>query len=342
MRLFFVGTLCLASILGKAQKNDSIFHVNGNILLGEIIKLEYGQITYKMDGMGTIMVNVDRVLTIKSPKFFEFTTIHGRTIYGSIDSTNLEGVININSGYDSNNIHLYQVIEIFPIKSTIFLRTSGKIGIGFNYTKGSDIGRFTVDWNVAYRNKGTSVTLSANNVQTFATNDTVATTSKYDVNLVLEKKMKGIWSWNTYLGGSQNTELGLDLRLKGGLGILGDVIHTNNQRLYGVVGIAPNLEQATVGSAQTYNMEGQLSISYQAFRYSFPNLTINSRLDLFPSLNNLGRYRVDYNLDANIEVFRKFYIGGTFYYSYDNKPASDGAANDDYGFSTTLGYSFHK
>ena len=67
-----------------------------------------------------------------------------------------------------------------------------------------------------------------------------------------------------------------------------------------------------------------------------------SKLDFFPSLNNAGRYRVDYNLDANIEVFRDFYIGGTFYYSFDNKPASDGAANDDYGFSTTLGYSFHK
>ncbi|MFT4754780.1 MAG: hypothetical protein ACI85Q_002342 [Salibacteraceae bacterium] len=328
-------------LLGKAQKTDSLFHTNGNILLGEIKKMDYGRITFKMDGMGTIMVDVEKVATIKSDKFFQFTTIHGKTVYGVIDSTQIEGVININSGYDSSNIHLYQIVEIFPIKSTFWLRTSGKIALGFNYTKGSNIGRFNLDWSVSYRNKGSLLTLTGSNIQTFSPNDSINTSSKYDFDLELERKLTGIWSWTSNVSGSQNTELGLDLRLKGGVGILGDMIHTNNQRFYGVLGLAPNVEIATQTSNKTINLEGLISLSYQIYNYNFPELYITSKLDLYPSLNIIGRYRVDYTIDANVEVFHNFYIGGTFYYNFDNQPALESAANEDFGFTTTLGYSFN-
>lgn len=325
----------------QSQKTDSLFHVNGNILLGEIKKLDYGQLAFKMDGMGTVTVDVDKISSIKSDKFFEFTTSHGRTIYGFIDSTSIQGMININSGYDSSNFHLYQIVEIYPIKNTFFLRTSGKINMGFNYTKASDIGRFNVDWNLQYRNKGSLVSLTGSNVQTFSPNDTAATSSKYDLYLNFEKKISGVWSWSGNLGGSQNTELGLYLRLKGGLGILGDVYHTNSQRLYVLLGVAPNMEISEQQANRTSNFEGQASISYQIYRYTFPEISLNTKFDLYPSFNNSGRYRVDYNIDVNIEVFDNFYVGGKFYYNFDSKPPSDNASNNDYGFTTTLGYSFH-
>lgn len=309
--------------------------------MGEIKKLEYGRITFKMDGMGTILVDIDRVNTIKSPKFFEFTTSHGRTIFGYIDSTNIPGVITINSGYDSANYHLYQVVEIFPIKSTLFLRTSGKIGLGFNYTKGSNVGRFNVDWNLKYRNKGSELSLTASNIQTFTPNDTTPVSSKFDYNLNYLRQMPGIWSWTTTLGVSQNTELGLNARIKGVFGVLGDISHTNTQRFSGVVGLAPNYEVATENSNNTTNMEAIFSLSYKVFHYRHPELHLNTRVDLFPSLSNQGRYRVDYNLDVNVEIFHNFYIGGTFYYNFDSKPASESASTEDFGFTTTVGYSFN-
>ena len=329
------------SFIAKGQKTDTIFHINGNILLGEIKKIDYGRVTFKMDGMGTILVDVDRVKTMISKKFFEFTTTHGRTIYGSIDSSNLEGVITVNSGYDSNSFHLYQMIEVYPIKSTFFLRTSGKFGLGFNYTKASNVGRFDVDWNITYRNKGTSLSLEGSNIQTFTPRDTIETTSKYDFTLNIEKKVKGIWAWTGYIGGSQNTELGLDLRLKGGLALLGDVYHSSNQRFYVLLGLAPNVEIADAQASQTTNLEGQVSMSYQIFKYNFPEVTLNTQLDFYPSFNNTGRYRIDYNFDTNIEIFNNFYVGGKFYYNFDSKPASESASNDDYGFTTTLGFTFH-
>ncbi|MGB1003858.1 MAG: DUF481 domain-containing protein [Salibacteraceae bacterium] len=329
------------SICGKSQKTDSLFHINGNILLGEIKKMDFGRITFKMDGMGTILVDIEKINTIKSSKFFEIITSHGRRLYGNIDSCSTPGLITLNSGYDSNNFHLYQIVEIFPIKSTFFLRTSGGISLGFNYTKGSNIGRFNIDWNLKYRNKGTELSLTASNIQTFTPNDTINTSSKFDYNLNLQRKLPGIWSWTSTVGISQNTELGLDLRLKAVLGVLGDVLHTNNQRLYAVVGAAPNYEVASENTDNTTNIEALFSINYLIFNYGFPELKLTTKLDLSPSLTTKNRLRADYNLDAKIEILNNFYVGGTFYYSFDSKPASESASTEDFGFTTTVGYSFN-
>jgi hypothetical protein len=287
------------------------------------------------------MVDIEKIKSLKSDKFFEFTTSHGRILYGFIDSSDTKGVININSGYDSSNIHLYQINQIFPIKNTFFLRTSGDISMGFNYTKASDVGRFNIDWNLKYRKKGAVFALTASNVQTFTPNDTINSSRKYDFGLSVEKTIKGIWSWTGTLSGSQNTELGLNLRLKSSLGIIADIVHTNRQRFFTIVGIAPNIEQAEDQSNNTANTEGQLSLSYEVYKFSTPEIHITTRVDLYPSFNQSERYRVDYNLDVNLEVFYNFFVGGKFYYNFDSKPASVEAANTDFGFSTTLGYSFH-
>lgn len=315
--------------------------MNGNILLGEIKVLEYGQLTFKMEGMGSILVDVQKIKTLKSDKFFEFTTTHGSIIYGFIDSTNIDGVININSGYDSSNIHLYQIINIYPIKQTFFLRTSGRASIGFNFTKASNIGRLNVDWDLTYRQKGYEVSLNGSNVQTYSKVDSLGSSSKYDFSLSLEKIIKGIWSWDGSLTASQNTELGLDLRLKGGLGIVGDVLHTNKQRFFVVTGIAPNYEISSDSTENTTNMEAQISGSYEIFKFSSPEVHLKTRIDWYPSLNSSKRYRIDYTLDLNIEVFYNFFVGGKFYYSFDSKPASSAASNNDYGITTSFGYSFH-
>ena len=329
------------NLVAFAQKTDSLFHINGNILLGEIKKLEYGQLTFKMEGMGTILVDYEKINTLKSDKFFEFTTTHSRIIYGFIDSSGIDGVININSGYDSSNLHLYQIVNIYPIKQTFFLRTSGKISLGFNYTKASNIGRVNVDWDLKYRQKGSVFSLTASTIQTYSNLDSLASSSKYDYTASLEKKIKGIWSWDVNLTASQNTELGLDLRVKGGFGLVGDIVHTNKQRFFFVTGVAPNIEVANDTTDNTANVEAQISGSYELFKFSRPEIHIKTRIDIYPSLNQAKRYRLDYNLDLNVEVFYNFFIGAKFYYNFDSKPASANAANDDYGITTSLGYSFH-
>ncbi len=55
----------------EAQKTDSIYHINGDILTGDLKSMAYGVATYKMDGMGTISVEDVKIKSFKSKKLFE-------------------------------------------------------------------------------------------------------------------------------------------------------------------------------------------------------------------------------------------------------------------------------
>ena len=82
-------------------------------------------------------------------------------------------------------------------------------------------------------------------------------------------------------------------------------------------------------------------MSYELFKHTDPEISLNTSANLYPSLSDLGRYRADYNFNANFELFNNFYLGGTFYYTFDSNPVSESASREDFGFTTTIGYSFH-
>jgi len=47
-----------------AQKTDTIIHINGDVLTGDLKKMAYGVVTWKMDGMGTISLEEVKINTI--------------------------------------------------------------------------------------------------------------------------------------------------------------------------------------------------------------------------------------------------------------------------------------
>ena len=71
MRILILSILLFVVASGFGQKTDTIVHINGNILTGEIKRLDYGIVTFKMDGMGTIKYEMDKVQSIRSQKYFE-------------------------------------------------------------------------------------------------------------------------------------------------------------------------------------------------------------------------------------------------------------------------------
>ena len=73
-----------------AQKTDTIVHVNGDILTGDLKKMIYGVATWKMDGMGTISMEEVKINTIKSKKLFEIKMKSGLIYFGSFDTSHID------------------------------------------------------------------------------------------------------------------------------------------------------------------------------------------------------------------------------------------------------------
>jgi sRNA-binding regulator protein Hfq len=335
--LFFL--LITGAVYG--QKTDSLYHVNGNIMTGEIKKLDHGILSFKMDGMGTISVKHESISTLKSNKLLEFTSDRGRTYFGKIDTCNQEGKIKIITAYDTVEMHMYQLVEIFPIRNNFFRRLSGKFDLGFNYTKASDVGRVNFDVNLSYRYKKYSWNLYSSNIQTYTPGDTVAPSSKHDAQITFQRKLNRRWLWTTFIATNQNTELGLQLRGQAGAGAIFNILHRSKARFYFQNALVPNFELGTESDKYETNLEFRTTLNYDFYKHTDPEMYITSYVDLYPSLSNWGRYRVNYNLDARVEIVNNFFIGLKYYYNFDSNPTSTIASQNDYGITTTLGYSFN-
>ena len=91
--ILFLTLMVIPQIKGLAQKTDTIVHTNGNILKGDFKKMEYGIVTWKMDGMGTISVEIPFVSTIVSQKQFEIVMKNGTIYYSSFEASDSTGAV---------------------------------------------------------------------------------------------------------------------------------------------------------------------------------------------------------------------------------------------------------
>ena len=109
--LFFI-SFFITEKKAIAQKTDTIVHINGNVLTGDLKKLVYGVFTWKMDGMGTISLEEVKVNTIISKKQFEIKMKDGTIYFGSLDSSRIYRKVNILVEKQRKLVAIDDIVEV--------------------------------------------------------------------------------------------------------------------------------------------------------------------------------------------------------------------------------------
>ncbi len=339
MKKLIISLLFFVTISAFGQKTDTIVHINGNILTGEIKRLDYGIITFKMDGMGTIKYEMDKVQSIKSQKYFEIKLSNGLYYFGTFDTSHYKRKVKVVLSERIELIDVSSLIEVYPIKKNFWLRLHGKFDLGFDFNKGSGIGNFNFNGLLGFRKRKSNLEFSWTN-NTTGQADTI-TSAKADITVNYQRYIKNKWSAGLRTGANENTEMGLDLRLFLAASGIWDIVHNNRNRFYLEGGLSGNREWSNGDTTALNNMEAIISTQYRLFKFTNPEIDITTDFTFFPNLTTKGRLRLEYNLNTKVEIFNDFYVGLNYYYSFDSKPMSSTAANDDWGITTTFGYSFH-
>ncbi len=341
LQIPFILIFTVLTSIAFSQQNDTLFHKNGNVIKGEIKKYDMGIIAFKVDGMGTVNVNADEVIGFKSKKVFEIYSKKGNVFYGSFDTSGIDGVIKIITLRDTLSVLYDHIVSFDPIKARFWDKLSGRFTLGFDYTKASNVMRFSYTGDIVYRARKTYVQLDWNGYLTAEPNDSAGRQSdKLDVILNFQQLIKQKWYYSVFVGFNRNTELGLESRTQIGAAIINSFVYTHRNRFYGIVALSPNRE-TYVENSPTVNIEAVFSLKYNYYKYTSPELHISSELSYFPSLTNWGRNRVNFNLNSSIEIIRNFTVGINGYYNFDNKPADENASTYDFGLTLSLGFIFH-
>jgi putative salt-induced outer membrane protein YdiY len=340
-RAFTAAMLMALSIAASASgraKTDVVVLKNGDHLTGEIKKLDRGRLTLKTDAMSTVYIEWEEVAALTSQYYFEIEDEDGYKYYGT-PILNEDGELNVSRADARVTLEKLQVVRITPIGETFWGRIDGSVSLGVSYTKGSHIGRLDFSFNAKYRVEKNYVEMTGNSSLT--TEGEKTSTQRSEATLSYQRLFKRKLFANSTGAVYRNDELGIALRTTFAMGLGAHVVQTNWSLMESTLGVSVNREWATDKTLPpTDNVEGVVSLGYSIFKYNTPKSNITSSVSLYPRLPDFDRWRLDAELNLTQEIIKDFTVGVTFYDNYNSRPPSEGAAKNDWGLTTSIGYVF--
>jgi putative salt-induced outer membrane protein YdiY len=320
------------------EKTDIVFLVNGDRLTGEILELEYGQLSVKTDSLGTVQIEWLDVARIETLHVFSVESNTGDRYSGAI-SPGIEGghivVVGTASAVD---LAVSEVARIGQLEAGFIERLNGSVSLGFDQTKSSDVSTLTFVFDSEYRSDKNIASLNGN----FTSNDTAdqGTFNQYGVTFGNQFLRPGDQFWLALASYESNEQQGIDGRLLMGAARGKYLIRRQDSELATYAGVGFTQEWAASSADDQQSVEGLLGVQWKIFRFRDPETSLTSQLLLLPGLTETGRYRARANISLRHEIVNDLYLDLTFNGNYDNEPPTEGSEPFDYTVSTSLGYKF--
>ena len=333
-----VALFCGPSLL-HATKTDIVILRNGNAITGEIKKLDRGMLEYSTDDMSTIYIEWDKIIHISSRDSFEIELQTGQKFFGSIQQTPEEGKLSVSGVKVRGVLNMSSIISIVPLEATFGDRLKGKLDLGFDYKKANKSTQLTMNGNFSYRTK--NYLRELNFQSSLDDRDDVEKTSRNDASLVLSRFLGKRWFIKVSSQFQQNDELELDSRYILGLSGGKYMLQTNSMLLSANTGFQGTREVFVGSDEATFNLEAVIRGEFSIFKYDDPQIDISTWMQILPNLTTWGRYRIDFHIGLDYELFNDFFLGLSFFDNYDNKPPVEGTEKNDFGITTSIGYKFN-
>ncbi len=332
--LFFLFIAGSQSVL-FAAKIDTVFLQQGDRITGEVKSLENNYLRLSTYDVGTVKVEWNKIDSVKILTSMRIELVDGRIMYGKLLTAGIVGSCYIwRREGDPILIKLIRIVALSPVEEKFIDRLNGTLSTGFSYVKASDIAQLNFSGSLAYLAKKNHGELFYDGL---LTRDSLKTTQRHNGGAKFIRILPKKWFIISTVSLESNSELELDLRSNWGVGGGKSLIRNNFTNFYLAGGVQFNRE--TSKGVEQYNVEGVLETNYSVFIYDDPEVSLDLKIDLIPSMSDLGRLRSNINTNLRWEVFNDFFLKWTFYYTHDNRPLSETAAKTDWAV-TLLGVEY--
>jgi putative salt-induced outer membrane protein YdiY len=321
------------------EKVDVVVVTTGDRLTGEITSLAYGRLTLETDYMGTVQIEWPDVVRVESPQQFLLEDTDGNMLYGRIARDAQPGHLAI-AGADNvtRRVGMLKVARISPSEAKLIDRVRGSLSLGFDYAKSSNIKTLSGNFNMNYRGRETVWNFG---VDLNSTRDPVqGTIDRHAIEYGHRFLRPGGRFWAGVSSVERNEETGIEARLLIGGGYGSYFLQTSSNEVAALVGLAASREWATGQLDYQDSLEVMIGADWRVFDFATPKTNLTAKGVLFPSLTESDRYRTQSSLSLRREIVSDFYLDLSLFHTYDTDPPDVEAENTDYGFITSLGYSF--
>lgn len=324
--------------VAAAAKTDIVVLENGDAVTGEIKSLEFGELRYSTDSMGTVNIEWEEIVSLKSDQSLQVEMASGARHFGNLYTAGANGLVGVGRGDNVQEIDLSNIVRITPIETDekIWNRMEGSVKFGFDTDKASEVTSGYLNANVRYRTRAYLLGLDISS--SFTDQPGAPTTENQSFGVNYQRFRANRWFTDWFTSVEKNDEHGIDQRLSGGGGIGRYLIQNNDNQFSVLAGLVATRETFVGADPDTTNAEGKVEIKY-LHRRRDPDSDIIFTTDYFPRLDDLGSYRSNSDLTLRRELVEDLFLDLSVYYRYLSDPPV-GAHSDDYGVITSIGYSF--
>lgn len=337
MKKFLGLVLIILSFQTVWSQNDTIKVKNGNVLYGEIKKLRAGVLTMETPYSDSdFTIEFSSVTEIKIQKMCFFVVTGGRRLTGYIKSESPNVFTFTDAAGNTETIPIQDLVILDELDSRFWKRISGNIDVSYNLTKANNASQFTVGGGLNYRGPKWISSFDISSLE--SRQDNVDNISRTDIKADIQRILPRNWyllANYTYLS---NTEQALEARnsIRAGAGRF---LVLSNRLSWGLnAGFNFNFENFSDDTPDRESSELYLGSTFDMF--DFKDWRLKTNINVFPSLSESGRWRVDYTLDIKWDLPLDFYIKTNFQFNYDNRAAVAGS-EFDYIWTSGVGWSFN-
>jgi hypothetical protein len=337
LRMFLLAVLLSLSSVAVAEKTDVVFLQNGDRLTGEAKSLFRGKLEFSTDHMGTIFIDWEDIREIVSTTGQSVELTNGQRFYGPLGKPENSEMMVVETEAGAVGVSTLDVIGMYPVEAGFWERLDLTASLGFTWDKGSNVGKYNLEMDAAYRDpRFLSRAGFSTEVTTQEGRDDTTRANAYLNHMQFRPNKRFI----LYFGNvDNNDELGVDLRVLGGAGYGWAPIRSQRNWFALALGLDVNHEIPTEGDAET-NLEAVGVLNYEYFKYSDPERSFATNLMVFPSITDFGRVRVNFDTNFNLEFISDLFWKMSFFATYDSEPISLNASSSDYGVTSSLSYKF--
>ncbi len=317
------------------EKTDVVKLKNGDYVTGEVDHLDSGLLVYKTDN-----IEWEDIAEVTSKSYFRVELRSGIVYYGSLVTPPHAEALQVSEVAGNVLASMDDIASIRPISRSFWKRFDVDLDAGFSFTQANSATQWSASSLITYQVEKARAVFSASSLVT--DQESVDATSRHDASLVYRRRIGEISrvSWFALGELQSNEELGLQLRLLGAGGLARYMFQDFRSYFLLASGLAVSEEYASSSTDKSTSTEllGHAEVSYST--YDYPKTELAAAADVYPSLSDWWRVRLEASASVKREVAHDFFVKVSPFESYDSDPPVAGAAENDWGVTMSLGWSY--
>lgn len=329
----------LSSHAARVNPRDTIFLYNGQMVLGEILSVEGGIMRIEDVDLGVLNIKLYKIKKMHTPLVCRISTISKAEYYGSIRPAERNGYVYvITQDAPPAMMAIEEINDLIPIEKQFWKRLNGNVTLGFTYTKSSGIGQLNIASSVSYATKYLENKLSFSSISSI--DSSRFSRDNEDMELFTLYNLTPTWFASGSFRYQRNLELSIARRFQEMIGGGNKLIVAKRCQLLALSGFSFNQEKSTAGELSNLQLEIPFSFRFSLYIFSKPNLQIESSQSTYIGVTEKGRVRYSGSTNIYYELFKDFKLNTGSYINYDNKPPSDGSADNNFDYGLTFGITY--